>query len=146
MKKIVTVILLLCVVLTFAACADKKNTPPEITMQEIYDACRIEAMLQNHQSVYVQSAMDDGVSKVVTSTGFTFDDAGMTVEKSGSEMKTQITENGMSVYQNSAQVLTANNKGVDARNLHATTYLIVGNNSRFEDYGYDRTGCFWIGG
>ena len=94
----------------------------------------------------IQSAMDDGVSKVVTSTGFTFDDAGMTVEKSGSEMKTQITENGMSVYQNSAQVLTANNKGVDARNLHATTYLMVGGRSRFENYGSNRTGCFWIGG
>jgi len=50
------------------------------------------------------------------------------------------------VYQNSQEVLTANNKGVDAKNLHATTYLIVGTSSRFEDYGYDRTGCFWIGG
>ena len=58
MKKIVTVILLLCVVLTFAACADKKNTPPEITMQEIYDACRVEAMLQNHQSVSIREEMD----------------------------------------------------------------------------------------
>ena len=58
MKKIVTVILLLCVVLTFAACAVKKNTPPEITMQEIYDACRVEAMLQNHQSVSIREEMD----------------------------------------------------------------------------------------
>ena len=58
MKKIVTVILLLCVALTFAACADKKNTPPEITMQEIYDACRVEAMLQNHQSVSIREEMD----------------------------------------------------------------------------------------
>ena len=24
-------------------------------------------------------------------------------------------------------------------------YLIIGTNSRFEDYGSDRTGCFWIG-
>ena len=61
MKKIVTVILLLCVVLTFAACADKKNTPPEITMQEIYDACRVEAMLQNHQSVYLWEEWDGEV-------------------------------------------------------------------------------------
>ena len=96
--------------------------------------------------VQIQTAMENGTSKVVTNTGFTFDDAGMTVEKSGSEMKTQITENGMTVYQNSAEVLTANNKGVDARNLHATTYLMVGGRSRFENYGSDRTGCFWIGG
>ena len=51
----------------------------------------------------------------------------------------------MTVYRDSTPVLTANNSGVDAVNLHATTYLIVGNNSRFEDYGEDRTGCFWIG-
>ena len=44
------------------------------------------------------------------------------------------------------KVLNANNQGVDAKNLHATTYLIVGKNSRFEDYGNSRTGCFWIGG
>ena len=44
-------------------------------------------------------------------------------------------------------VLTANNSGVDAKNLHATTYLFIGVNSRFEDYDNNtRTGCFWIGG
>lgn len=94
----------------------------------------------------IQTAMENGAEKVVTKTGFTFDEAGLSVEKLGSEMKTQITENGMVVYQNSQEVLTANNVGVDAKNLHATTYLIVGGNSRFEDYGYNRTGCFWIGG
>jgi len=94
----------------------------------------------------LQAAMESGAEKVVTKTGFTLDEAGLSIEKSGSEMKTQITENGMVVYQNSQEVLTANNKGVDAKNLHATTYLIVGTSSRFEDYGYDRTGCFWIGG
>lgn len=93
----------------------------------------------------IKTAMENGTSKVVTNTGFTFDDVGMTVEKSGSEMKTQITEDGMTVYQNSEAVLTANNQGVDAKNLHATTYLIIGQNSRFEDYGSNRTGCFWIG-
>ena len=60
-------------------------------------------------------------------------------------MKTQITEDGMTVYKNEDAVLTANNTGVDAVNLHATTYLIIGNNSRLEDYGSDRTGCFFIG-
>ncbi|MBQ8763148.1 MAG: hypothetical protein IJZ07_03505 [Clostridia bacterium] len=55
----------------------------------------------------------------------------------------------MSVYKNEEEVLTANNEGVKAANLHATTYLIIGNYSRFEDYtnadGEARTGCFWIG-
>lgn len=57
----------------------------------------------------------------------------------------KLTEDGMTVFKNDEAVLTANNIGVDALNLHATTYLIVGTNSRFEDYGDNRTGCFWIG-
>lgn len=52
----------------------------------------------------------------------------------------------MKIVKNTDTVLTANNTGVDAKNLHATTYLIVGVNSRFEDYDDNsRTGCFWIG-
>ena len=53
----------------------------------------------------------------------------------------------MRVSKGSEVVLTADNGGVEARNLHATTYLIIGGNSRFEDYNNgSRTGCFWIGG
>ena len=103
-------------------------------------------MTKESVSWEIQSALENGASKVVTSTGYTLDEEGLTVEKSGSEMKTQITENGMTVYQNNEAVLIANNNGVDARNLHATTYLIVGGRSRFENYGNNRTGCFWIGG
>ena len=93
----------------------------------------------------IQSELNNGVTKVETTTGFTFNNEGLTVSKSGSEMTTQITEDGMTVYRDNTAVLIANNVGVDAVNLHATTYLIIGNNSRFEDYGEDRTGCFWIG-
>ena len=92
----------------------------------------------------IKSELQNGVEKVITSTGFTFNEDGLTVSKSGSEMGTQITEDGMTVSKNGSVVLTANNVGVDAVNLHATTYLIIGENSRFEDWG-GRTGCFWIG-
>ena len=94
----------------------------------------------------IKTAMENGTEKVVTSTGYRFDEDGLTVEKSDSEIKTKITEKGMTVYQKEEAVLEANSNGVDAKNLHATTYLIVGKNSRFEDYGNGRTGCFWIGG
>jgi hypothetical protein len=60
-------------------------------------------------------------------------------------MQTTITEDGMTVYRDSEAVLIADHEGVKAEDLHATTYLIIGNNSRFEDLG-DRTACFWIGG
>lgn len=97
-------------------------------------------------SLSISSAMANGVSKVETETGFTFNKDGLTVSKSDSEISTQITEDGMRVNKGDDTVLTANNIGVEARNLHATTYLIIGNRSRFEDYEDNRTGCFWIGG
>ena len=97
-------------------------------------------------SVKVQSIVNDGTGKVTTTTGYIFDETGLTVRKSGKEIKTQITEDGMTVYKNSNAVLVANSQGVDAVDLHASTYLIVGGRSRFENYGADRTGCFWIGG
>ena len=103
------------------------------------------AMTSEDVKLEIQSELSNGVTKVETTTGFTFNEEGLTVSKSGSEMTTQITEDGMTVFRDNTAVLIANNVGVDAVNLHATTYLIIGNNSRFEDYGEDRTGCFWIG-
>ena len=107
---------------------------------------KVEAtMTSDEVKLEIKSELDNGVTKVKTNTGFTFNDNGLTVEKADSEMKTQITEDGMTVFKNDEAVLVANNIGVDAVNLHATTYLIIGTNSRFEDYADSRTGCFWIG-
>ena len=103
-------------------------------------------MTAEDMQIEIQKEVAKGTTKVTTTTGFTFDDRGLTVAKSGSEMETTITEDGMTVYRSGKEVLTANNTGVDATNLRATTYLVIGNNSRFEDYGSSRTGCFWIGG
>ena len=41
-------------------------------------------------------------------------------------MKTNIDEDGMKVYRNSEEVLTADNVGVNAINLTARQYLIIG--------------------
>lgn len=98
----------------------------------------------------IKSELANGVDKVTTATGFTFNEEGLTVSKTGSEMTTNIDEDGMSVFRDNEEVLTADNTGVTAYNLKAKTYLIVGENSRFEDFtstsGEARTGCFWIGG
>lgn len=95
--------------------------------------------------IIIDSNETTEVSNVHTTTGFTFDADGLTVNKSGTEIKTTITEDGMTVYRSEEAVLIANNQGVQAEDLHATTYLIVGKNSRFEDMGTVRTACFWIG-
>ena len=81
---------------------------------------------------------------------FFLGDTGMTVKGSSSDtnntIETTVSNNGMTVYGNDQEMLKANDKGVVATDLHAKTYLIVGDNSRFENYGNGRTGCFWIGG
>ena len=100
-------------------------------------------------TISVKETLKSGVEEITTETGFTFNNEGLTIDKSDSEMKTQITEDGMVVYKNDEAMLTADNTGVYAQNLHATTYLIIGAHSRFEDYEIDgeaRTGCFWLGG
>lgn len=97
-------------------------------------------------TIAIKQEAEKGTNKVTTNTGFTFNDEGLTITKNTSEMSTQITEDGMTVSKDGNEVLTANNKGVKAIDLHAKTYLIIGKNSRFEDYEENRTGCFWIGG
>lgn len=95
----------------------------------------------------------DGVSiavkKIETTTGYEFGADGLNISKSGSEIENKIDETGMYVTKNDVNVLVANNKGVEATDLHAKTFLKIGKNagrSRFEDYGINRTACFWIGG
>lgn len=105
---------------------------------------KVNATMTSEQvQLAISTEVAKGASKVTTSTGFKFDDSGLTISKTNSEMSTTIDEDGMSIFKGSEEVLTADNTGVDAKNLHATTYLIIGTNSRFEDYG-SRTGCFWI--
>lgn len=104
------------------------------------------AVTSEDVSIAIQRELENGTNKVTTNTGFTFDDEGLTITKSNSEMSTQITEDGMAVSKDGNEVLKADNKGVKAIDLHAETYLIVGKNSRFEDFEGNRTGCFWIGG
>lgn len=101
------------------------------------------AVTSDEVNIRITNAMRDGATKVTTERGFTFDDDGLTISKDDSDITTNIDEDGMSISKGSTEVLTVDNTGVKARNLHATTYLIVGQHSRFEDYD-NRTGCFWL--
>lgn len=109
---------------------------------------KIEQTSENVKIEVLEELTNGTIGSVTTSTGFTFDDEGLTVEKTDSDMSTLITEDGMTVSYKDEEMLVANSEGVKAANLHATTYLIIGKYSRFEDYekdGEPRTGCFWIG-
>lgn len=120
---------------------EANNTVAELTK-------KVSATVTEEQvNLAIESKLNDGVNSVETATGFTFNADGLTVSKSDSNISTTITEDGMRVAVSGDDVLTANNQGVKAIDLHAETYLLIGKNSRFEDYDNKRrTGCFWIGG
>lgn len=95
--------------------------------------------------IEVNKRIEEGVDKVVTSSKkYTFDDTGLNISAPDSEFSTEVTDNGMRIYKHSSEVLTVDNQGVKAQDLHAYTFLIIGENSRMEDRG-NRTACFWIG-
>ncbi len=123
-----------------------KVTTQETDLNQVTNRVSMVEQAADGLSLRVRSIVEDGTDRVITSVGYTFDETGLTVRKSGKAIKTQITEDGMTVYKNNNAVLTANSEGVNAVDLHASTYLMVGGRSRFENYGTDRTGCFWIGG
>lgn len=93
---------------------------------------------------------DDEVTSVTTTTGYTFNEDGLTIHRDGEEITNKLDNTGMYVSRGEDTILTANNEGVEAINLTAKQYLVVGKNTRFENYsnGTDtkRTGCFYIGG
>jgi hypothetical protein len=99
-------------------------------------------------NIAVKKITENGVDRVETATGYRLDTDGLSISKAGEEMKNILDNTGMYVKRSGEDILVANNKGVEAVNLHAKTYLIIGSGngrSRLEDYGTDRTGVFWVG-
>lgn len=98
--------------------------------------------------IKIQKLIDDGVSSVTTTTGYTFDNEGLKIQKSGEEMENKLDNTGMYVTRSGETILQANNKGVIATDVTVRNYLIIGSHARFEDYndGTDskRTACFYV--
>lgn len=107
---------------------------------------------ENGLSVRITTLENAGVSEVTTTTGFTFNSEGLTIYESGKDIENKLNNEGMQVSRisgdESTPILTANADGVDALNLQARQFLIIGDNSRFENYDNgteaNRTACFHI--
>ena len=101
----------------------------------------------NEQILVTQQIKEDGVEKVTTTTGFTFDQAGLTIDKSGSDTKTLVDEDGMTVYSKTGSeesiLLNVDSQGVQTENLHVRTYTQIGSHTRLQDYE-DGTAIFYI--
>jgi len=98
------------------------------------------------------SATGNGIvanNLTIKNDNFTLTEQELTYNAPDGEIETKISGQGFAISKNNDEVLTADNTGVKAVNLHATTYLIIGDTSRFENYtdenGTPITACFWIG-
>ena len=100
----------------------------------------------NAVKISVQSMQEQGVSKVKTESSYTFDDEGLKIARTGSQMENLLDNTGMYVTRSGEVILQANADGVTATDVRVRNYLCVGENARFEDYESGRTACFWIGG
>ena len=96
-------------------------------------------------SVSISSIVQNGVNKVITETGFIFDKDGLNISKTGEEMKNLVNNKGIYVSREDEEVLGADNAGVRAENVTVRKYLVIGKNSRMEDYIENQTGVFYIG-
>lgn len=97
--------------------------------------------------------IDGSVEKVVSTSG-TFDENGLTIEKTNAKTKGNFNERGLSVMDatgsGTTELLFAgydedlNETIVRTKNIKVTKYLTIGQNSRIEDYE-NGTGIFYIG-
>lgn len=123
-----------------------ENAINELTGQLEETTKSVEQKITPEQVQILISETVNGIDSVTTSTGYTFDQDGLNIKKNGEEIENTIDHTGMYVDRNDDNILTANHEGVDAINLKARQYLIIGDNSRLENYEKRRTGCFYIGG
>lgn len=103
-------------------------------------------------NISIQELAERGVTEVTTTTGFTFNADGLTIYETGKDIENKLDNEGMQVSRisgdDSIPILTADADGVDALNLRSRKFLIIGDNSRFENYDNgaesNRTACFYI--
>lgn len=98
-------------------------------------------------SLELTEIRQNGTGQVKTTQGYTFDDQGLHISRSDSDMDNTLDHTGMYVRRGAEMMLQANNRGVLATDVTVRNYLTIGH-SRFEEYssGPDRTrtACFFV--
>lgn len=125
---------------------EKTNSRLDETQKNVQQRLTAFEQTASELSISVQNIVENGVDKVTTKTGFSFNDEGLDVSREGEEMSSRVSPQGFFVRRDDVDILSATNEGVNALNLTARKYLTIGLNSRFEDYMDVRTACFYIGG
>lgn len=114
---------------------------------------KLTQIIQDNEKLTIKiSSLEESTEadKVKTSMGYTFNNDGLKIHRENHEMTNLIDHEGMQIMRDDEEVLDVSSEGIDALNLTARQYLMVGSNARFEDYSNEneanRTACFYIGG
>lgn len=113
---------------------------------EVQEAKQMASLAITPQAVDIKisEAINNGVHSVETETGFRFDNQGLTISNSDDQMSTNVNSDGLVIYKDGTdEQLKVDNSGVSARNLKAN-YIIISGLCRFEAFGTDRVGLFWL--
>lgn len=94
------------------------------------------------------------ITSVTTTTGYKFDADGLQITKTGEELSSLINNEGLYVTKDKGlisevEMLKADSTGVNAENITVRKYLVMGTNSRMEDFEDELgpgTGMFFVGG
>ena len=92
----------------------------------------------------ITNILNDGVNKVTTSTGYTFNAEGLRIQSAGTAIENLLNNRGMYVSRSGDIMLKADANGVEATDVTVNNYLIIGDHARFENYPTGRTACFYI--
>jgi len=110
---------------------------------------QISTLDQTAQSLSLEltAIRQNGADKVKTTQGYTFDDKGLHISRSDSDMANTLDHTGMYVRRGEEVMLQANNQGVVATDVTVRNYLSIGH-ARFEEYSngsdFARTACFFV--
>jgi len=99
---------------------------------------------EEQMALEISKALEQGAQKVVTRTGYTFDENGLTIATDRSDIRNLLDHTGMEVTRGEEILLRADNTGVTARDVTVHNYLVIGSHARLEDYPNSRTACFWL--
>lgn len=124
---------------------DNINISTEQTVEQIKKTIETNTTATNLQITFLQEQLSNGVTKVITETGYKFDKDGLSISKSGEAMRSLLDNDGLVVFRDNVEMLTVRSNGVETENLKVRTYFTIGQYTRVEDYK-NGTGFFHIGG
>ena len=104
---------------------DAVQTTTEQAITEIKNTIETDVTATQANIDVINETLQNGVEKVSTSTGYTFDSEGLHIKKSDEDLESLVNNTGIYVNNDDENMLTANADGVKATNLEAKNFFIL---------------------